>query len=259
MALAKRKSRNTRRAQHHNHANDEFFEIEAPTTKIGKNFTTHDIKPLQAKTDKQAQFIKAFFQQVPILVQYGSAGTGKTSVALYCALSEVLDRSTPFDKIIIIRSAVQARDIGFLKGTEEEKNEAYEIAYKGLCDELMIYKSNNYRNLKEKGIIEFHNTSFMRGQTWNNTIVIVDEAQSATYHELATAMTRLGTDSKIIFCGDMKQSDLHKKGDTSGLPQLMRVLEKMPEDMVEFVVYTPEDIVRSGLVKEFLLAEEKVT
>lgn len=256
MALAKRKSRTAARNQHY--AYDEQFEVEAPKEKVGKNFTVHDIKPLQAKTDKQAQFIKAFFQQVPILIQYGSAGTGKTAVALYCALSEVLDRSTPYDKIIIIRSAVQARDIGFLKGTEKEKNEAYEIAYAGLCDELMIYKSNNYRNLKERGIIEFHNTSFMRGQTWNNTIVIVDECQSATYHELSTAMTRLGTDSKIIFCGDMKQSDLHKKGDVSGLPQLMKVLEKMPEGMVEFVIYTPEDIVRSGLVKEFLLAEEKV-
>lgn len=225
-----------------------------------KTFSVHDLKSIKAKTEPQVQFFDAYYQrQVPIICQIGSAGTGKTAIALYAALSEVLDNSTYYDKIVIIRSAVQARDIGFLKGTEEEKNEAYEAPYVALCDELLKYKTNNYTNLKEKNLIEFENTSFLRGQTFNNTIVIADEIQSMSYHELSTICTRLGYNSRLILCGDMKQNDLHKKGDVSGLPRFLRVLERMSCVSAQQIEYRPEHIVRSGIVKEFLIAEDLIS
>ena len=157
---------------------------------------------------------------------------------------------------MIVRSAVQARDIGFLKGDETEKNKVYEAPYRALCDELLTFKSNNYENLKAKHLVEFCNTSFLRGITLDDTIVIVDEAQSMTYHELSTIMTRVGVNSRIIFCADLKQNDLHKRGDKTGLPKLLEVIEKMPSNLIDVIEYRPDDIVRSGIVKEFLLAEE---
>lgn len=225
----------------------------------GKDFSPHHLVALKAKSVPQEQFLQSYYQQVPILFQVGSAGTGKTALALYCALSEVLDKSTIFSKIVMIRSAVQARDIGFLKGTEEEKNEVYEAPYKSLCDELLTFKSNNYNNLKAKNLLEFHNTSFLRGTTMDNSIVICDEMQSMTYHELSTIITRVGINSRIIFCGDYKQSDLHKKGDNSGYEQFLKVCERMPSEMIDIIKYTPNDIIRSGICKEFLLAEEAVS
>jgi len=224
----------------------------------GKDFSPHHLVTLQPKTTPQEQFIQSYYEQIPMIFQVGSAGTGKTALALYCALSEVLDKGTVYDKIIIIRSAVQARDIGFLKGTEEEKNEVYEAPYKALCDELLAFKSNNYDNLKAKHLLEFHNTSFLRGMTFDNAIIIADEFQSMTYHELATICTRVGINSRILFCGDFKQSDLHKRGDKSGFHQLMAVIDRMPSEMVDTVRYMPQDIIRSGIVKEFLIAEESL-
>lgn len=221
-----------------------------------KKFSVHDLISLQAKTSPQEQFIKSFYNQIPVILQIGSAGTGKTMVAMYCALSEIFDNQTPYERLIIIRSAVQTRDIGFLKGSEEEKNESYEEPYENICDDIMNFKTNNYENLKSKNLIHFRNSSFLRGLTWDNAIIIADECQSMTYHELSTIMTRVGINSKIIFCGDIKQNDLHKKGDVSGLLQFMDVVDKMPSDMVDLVRYFPCDIVRSGIAKEFLLAEE---
>lgn len=224
----------------------------------GKNFTQHHLVSLQAKTTPQQQFMDSFFAQIPVILQIGSAGTGKTAMALYCALAEVFDKSTPYDRIVIIRSAVQARDIGFLKGTEEEKNEVYEAPYVALCDELLTFKSNNYENLKAKNLIEFKNTSFLRGVTMDNTIVIGDEIQNMKYGEISTILTRIGVNSKLVCCGDYRQADLHKKGDNSGLEQFLRVIEEMPSGMTDVVRYTPHDIIRSGVCKEFLLAEERI-
>lgn len=225
---------------------------------VGNIFSTKCLTTFIPKTYPQEQFFKAVSNDVEVIMQMGSAGTGKTACAIYAALTDVFDNSTPYDKIIIIRSAVQARDIGFLKGDEDEKNEVYEAVYKSLCDELICYKSNNYDNLKAKHMIEFHNTSFLRGKTFDDTIIIVDECASMTYHELSTCVTRVGINSKIIFCGDHKQNDLHKKGDLSGLKEFLHVLEEMPSNMVEVVNYMPSDIIRGGICKEFLLAEERI-
>jgi len=184
--------------------------------------------------------------------------THNTFTAMYCALADVFNSATPYDKIAIFRSAVQGRDIGFLPGDQAEKDQAYEAPYKALCDEAMKFKTNNYDNLKASGYIDFHNTSFLRGTTFNDTILLVDECQSMTYLELSTLITRVGIRSKIIFCGDTKQNDLHKKTDISGLEQFLKVINKMPSSSTDIVRYTPNDIVRSGICKAFLLAEEEV-
>lgn len=223
----------------------------------GKNFSTHHLVTFQPKTFPQQQFFDSFNAGIPVIEMVGSAGTGKTACALYAALHAVLDKSTVYDKIVLVRSAVQARDIGFLKGSEEEKNEVYEGPYVSLCDELLTFKWKNYENLKKKGIIEFHNTSFLRGKTFNNAIIIMDESQNATYHELSTVITRCGINSRIIFCGDYIQSDLHKKNDKSGFHQFLNVLQRMPSGSVDIINFTPKDNVRGGVSKEFLVAEEE--
>lgn len=222
-----------------------------------KKFSTHDLIPVSAKTDPQHEFFVSYYKkQTPIIVQVGSAGTGKTYIALYAALSDVLESDNEFDKVVIIRSAVQSRDIGFLKGSEEEKNAAYESPYIALCDDLLKFKINNYVHLKQAGFLGFENSSFLRGTTYHNTIVIADEIQNMTYRELKTIVTRLGDDSRMILCGDFKQTDLVKKGDESGLQQLLSVMKRMSNDSVSVINYTPKDVVRSGIVREFLLAEE---
>lgn len=222
-----------------------------------KSFSTHNLVSFQPKTTPQQQFMESYYQSVPVIVQVGSAGTGKTAIALYCALSEVLDKSTVYDKIIIIRSAVQAREIGHLKGDLEEKNKEYEAPYVALCDELMTFKANNYNNLKAKNLLEFHNTSFLRGKTFDNAIVIVDEFENCSYHELSTCITRVGVNSRIIFAGDFKQVDLTRKNDKSGLHQFMHVLNYMPSSSYDIVTYKPEDNIRSGISRDFLIAEEE--
>ena len=231
----------------------------AKTPKQPKTFSIHDVNPIKGMNEKQKDFLKAYFgQRIPIIVQSGSAGTGKSFLALYAAINDVLKEDTPTNKVVIVRSAVSARDIGFLPGTEEEKNEVYQSIYADIFDDIMKYQWRNYENLTNAGLVEFHNTSFLRGKTFDNAVVVFDEFQSCTYHEMSSVITRLGVDSRIILCGDLKQSDLHKKKDESGYSKLMNVLDMMPSDMIEHICYTPGDIVRSGLVKEFLMADEKV-
>jgi len=226
----------------------------------GKKLTQHDLESFPNPTTPQKQYIESHYSNTPVILQLGSAGTGKTAIALHCSLSDVFDNSSPYDKIAIFRSAVQGREIGHLPGDQGEKNESYEGPYESLCDELLKFKSNNYENLKAAGYVEFYNTSFLRGRTFNDTIMIVDECQNMNYGELSTLMTRVGVRSKIIFCGDVrgKQNDLHKRGDDSGLEQFLAVVSKMASHTNDVVIYTPHDIVRSGIVKEFLLAEELV-
>lgn len=234
--------------------------VDTHTKYSGKKLTKHDLAAFPKLTYPQEQYVDSHYRDTPVILQLGSAGTGKTAIAMYCALSDVFDNSTPFDKIAIFRSAVQGRDIGFLPGDQGEKNESYEVPYSALCDELMSFKTNNYENLKSSGYVEFYNTSFLRGTTFNDTIMIIDECQNMTYGELSTLMTRVGIRSKIIFCGDVggRQNDLHQRNDKSGLDQLLKVIHKMPSSSIDIVTYKPCDIVRSGIVKEFLIAEEEL-
>ena len=193
---------------------------------------------------------------------YGCAGTGKTFISLYLALKDVLDEMTPYDKVYIVRSLVSTREIGFLPGDHEDKSSLYQIPYKNMVKYMFEMPSESdfemlYGNLKAQGTISFWSTSFIRGTTLDKAIVIVDEYQNLNFHELDSIITRIGQDSKIMFCGDATQSDLVKTNERNGVVDFMQILRIMPSvDIVEFGV---EDIVRSGFVKEYLLAKMETT
>ena len=216
-----------------------------------------DIEPL---TDNQRKLFDAYAEGKH-LVAYGCAGTGKTFITLYNALREVLDERTPYEKIYLVRSLVATREIGFLPGSYEDKSDIYQIPYKNMVKYMFQMPSDAefemlYGNLKSQETIKFWSTSFLRGTTLDNSIVIVDEFQNCTSHELDSIITRVGETSKIMFCGDASQSDLQKSNDRNGIIDFMNVLRKMPSiDIIEFGV---DDIVRSGLVKEYILAKIEV-
>ena len=213
-----------------------------------------DIDPL---TDNQRKLFDAYAEGKHI-VAYGCAGTGKTFITLYNALCEVLDERTPYEKIYLVRSLVATREIGFLPGSYEDKSDIYQIPYKNMVKYMFQMPSDAefemlYGNLKSQETIKFWSTSFLRGTTLDNSIVIVDEFQNCTAHELDSIITRVGENSKIMFCGDASQSDLQKSNDRNGIIDFMNVLRKMPSiDIIEFGV---DDIVRSGLVKEYIIAK----
>ena len=192
------------------------------------------------------------------LVAYGCAGTGKTFVTLYNALKDVLNENTPYEKIYLVRSLVSTREIGFLPGDHEDKADIYQIPYKNMVKFMFEMSSDSefemlYGNLQAQGTIKFWSTSFLRGTTLDNAIVIVDEFQNLNFHELDSIITRVGENSKIMFCGDARQTDLVKTNDRNGIIDFMNILRKMPSfDIIEFGI---EDIVRSGLVKEYIIAK----
>jgi phosphate starvation-inducible protein PhoH len=195
------------------------------------------------------------------IVAYGCAGTGKTFITLYNALKDVLDEKTPYEKIYIVRSLVATREIGFLPGDHEDKSSLYQIPYKNMVKYMFELPSEAdfemlYGNLKTQGTIGFWSTSFIRGTTLDKAIIIVDEFQNANFHELCSIITRVGEDCKIMFCGDATQSDLVKTNERNGIIDFMKILQVMPSiDIIEFQI---EDIVRSGLVKEFLIAKMEI-
>ena len=213
-----------------------------------------DITPL---TDNQKIFFDEYNKGKNVFA-YGAAGTGKTFVGLYLALKDVLDERTPYEKIYIVRSLVATREIGFLPGDHEDKSSLYQIPYKNMVKYMFEMPTESdfemlYGNLKTQGTISFWSTSFIRGTTLDNAIIIVDEFQNLNYHELDSIITRVGENSKIMFCGDATQSDLVKSAEKNGIADFMKVLRIMPSiDVIEFGV---DDIVRSGLVKEYLLAK----
>jgi predicted ribonuclease YlaK len=195
------------------------------------------------------------------LVAYGCAGTGKTFITLYNALRDVLDERTPYEKIYIVRSLVATREIGFLPGDHEDKSSLYQIPYKNMVKYMFELPSEAdfemlYGNLKTQGTIGFWSTSFIRGTTLDKAIIIVDEFQNLNFHELDSIITRVGEDSKIMFCGDATQSDLIKTNEKNGIIDFMKILRVMPSiDIIEFGV---EDIVRSGFVKEYIIAKMEI-
>jgi predicted ribonuclease YlaK len=215
---------------------------------------TRKIEPL---TENQEKFFEEY-KKDQNLVAYGCAGTGKTFITLYNALLNVLDPSTPYDKIYIVRSLVPTREIGFLPGDHEDKSSLYQIPYKNMVKYMFEMPDDNafemlYANLKAQGTISFWSTSFIRGTTLDNVIVIVDEFQNLNFHELDSMITRVGENSKIMFCGDATQTDLIKTAEKNGIVDFIRILKNMPSfSMVEFEA---EDICRSGLVKEYIIAK----
>ena len=184
------------------------------------------------------------------IVLHGYAGTGKTYISLYLALEEILENQTPFERVIIVRSIVPSREIGFLPGSLKEKVKVYEDPYKEICDDL-FGRGDGYELLKMKGLIQFTTTSYLRGITFNNSIVIVDEAQNLQYSELYTTLTRLGDTSKLIMCGDFRQTDLKKHESNNSLNHIMNILKEMSN--VKFIEFDKDDIVRSDFVRELII------
>jgi phosphate starvation-inducible protein PhoH len=172
---------------------------------------------------------------------------------MYKALEEVLDKGNPFKKIIVVRSAVQSREIGHLPGDVTEKMEIYQQPYQQIC-ETLFGRKDAYQRLAEQGFVEFISTSFIRGMSFDDAIIIVDEMQNLTFEEIDTVMTRVGYRSKIIWCGDYRQTDLNKKkNDMSGILKFFDIAMHM--EAFTKVEFTPDDIVRSSLVKDYILAK----
>jgi len=201
------------------------------------------------------------------VIAYGCAGTGKTFITLYKALQEVLNEKTPYDKVYIVRSLVATREIGFLPGDHDDKSALYQIPYKNMVKYMFELPDSDfngggsspfemlYGNLMGQETLKFWSTSFLRGTTLDNSIIIVDEFQNLNAHELDSIMTRVGEDSKIHFCGDATQTDLTKASEKSGIMDFLSILERMPS--VSKIEFGLDDIVRSGLCKEYLVAKHE--
>ena len=224
-----------------------------------KDIRIDNLVTVNPVTDNQR---KAFqdYKNGKNLFLYGAAGTGKTFITLYLALQEALRNETKYDTVYIVRSAVPTREIGFLPGDEEDKTALFQVPYQNMV-KFMFEQPNEhsfsilYDRLKNQGSMMFLTTSFLRGITLDNAIIIVDEAQNLNFHELDTIITRVGQDSKIMFCGDFFQSDLQKSSDKAGLQHFMKILRGMQSfSTIEFNL---GDIVRSGMVKEYLISKIK--
>ena len=214
------------------------------------NLEINDISPL---TDNQRRVFEAYDNDKHLFL-HGFAGTGKSFLAIYLAISDILDNESDYDKLYIVRTAEPSKNVGFLPGSLEEKTDVYQAPYAGICNEL-LGRGDAYEVLKKKGTVEFITTSYIRGITLNNCIIVVDEAQNMEANELIAILTRLGNNSRIIICGDYRQSDLknnhkdsHRKED---ILRFKEVIERMPSfSLIEFDV---DDIIRSGIVKEFII------
>lgn len=201
------------------------------------------------------RIIKRLYREVNNLLIHGYPGTGKTFLALYYALEEVLDPQNKLNKIIIVRSVVPTRDIGFLKGTDKEKTAVYETPYRDICEELFGIPEA-YDLLVQQGVIQFETTSFIRGRSIPNAIIIVDECENLNFHELDSTITRAGKNSKIMYCGDYRQSDLTKSTDKNGLINFMTIIKRMKN--FKSVEMGMDDIVRSELVKEYIILKTEL-
>jgi len=218
---------------------------------LNQKFSMRKIEPL---TPTQEDMFESYKQGYN-LAAIGTAGTGKTMCAMYLALSDVLQKGG-YDQVIVIRSAVQTREQGFMPGSKAQKEAVFEAPYTDIVNDL-FGRGDAYQILKSKQMLKFMTSSFVRGLTFDNAIIIVDECQSMTYHELDTIITRVGESSKIVFCGDTKQNDLEisrNRADISGLAEFLRVLKRI--ESFDTIQFTPQDIVRSGLVKEYIMAKE---
>jgi phosphate starvation-inducible PhoH-like protein len=209
------------------------------------------MKTFKPLTDNQKKFFDAYNIGDYFIALLGAAGTGKSFCAVYKALEEVMHFGNPFKKIIIVRSAVQSRDLGFTPGSVEDKMSLYEQPYIQIASQLFDRK-DAYQRLKEQDYVEFISTSFVRGCSFDNSIVIVDEVQNLSFEECDTIITRVGHESKIIFCGDYRQTDLKRNHDKSGLKKFHEIAKRM--NSFTEIEFTTDDIVRSSLVKEYIVA-----
>jgi len=229
-------------------------------SKKNKEINMNDLVSIKPITDNQKEVFSTWKKGLNQFL-FGAAGTGKTFVSLYLALQEIMDLKKPADKVILVRSLIPTREIGFLPGDEEDKSALYQVPYRNMV-QFMFEMPNEqafnglYDKLKSQGSLYFLSTSFLRGLTFDNSIIIVDECQNLNFHELDTIITRVGQDSKIMFCGDFGQTDLIKNNEKNGLHDFMRILEEMKEfNCTEFNI---GDIVRSGFVRSYLINKTKM-
>ena len=225
-----------------------------------KDITFNQLSTIKPVTDSQKIVFDSWKNGLNQFL-YGCAGTGKTFISLYLALQDVLRNDTPYDKVIVVRSLIPTREIGFLPGDEEDKAALYQVPYSNMM-QFMFEQPNEqafsmlYDRLKAQGSFYFLSTSFLRGLTFDNSIIIVDECQNLNFHELDTIITRVGQDSKIVFCGDFGQSDLTKLNERNGLMDFLQILQEMQEfNCTEFDI---GDIVRSGFVRSYLIQKTKL-
>jgi phosphate starvation-inducible protein PhoH len=220
------------------------------TTINKEKLVAKDIRRIKPLTDNQAEAIRAFTENKNLLLT-GSAGTGKTYIALALALRQTLNRANSPSKVMIVRSAVPTREIGFLPGSLDEKIEIYYAPYEDIVNDL---SPGGWDKAIGMNLIKLESTSFIRGSTWDDVIVIVDEIQNMSFHELDSVITRLGINSRVIFCGDYYQSDLLKEKERDGVRDFVSILKKISN--FTHIEFTSEDIVRSDLVREYIIAKE---
>lgn len=212
-----------------------------------------NLEPIRPSTDSQFKAFNAYREGQNLLL-HGLPGTGKTFISMYLALESVM-KGFQYDKVIVIRSVVPTRDMGFLPGNQKEKSKVYESPYYNICSEL-FERGDSYDVLKNRDVVEFMTTSFIRGITLNNCVVVVDEVNNMTFHELDSLITRMGDNSRIILCGDFRQSDLKYKDERRGLHDFMSILERL--DSFEHVEFHEDDIVRSGLVRQYIINKSQM-
>jgi phosphate starvation-inducible PhoH-like protein len=215
------------------------------------NFNLKRVHPL---TDNQKKTFDAFHSGKHLML-HGMAGTGKTFLSMYLAIKDLIGGTSEQEKIYVVRSVVPTRDMGFLPGSQKEKMKVYEAPYYAICSEL-FERGDAYDILKQKNAIEFMSTSFVRGTTLNNCYVIVDEINNMTFHELDSVITRIGKNCRVIFCGDFRQSDLTREQERNGLKEFMKVIDRLSD--FEYIDFLEADIVRSKLVKEYIIARQKL-
>lgn len=228
----------------------------APPTPYKGPVQSRHLASISPITPAQRSFCESYDAGTPCIVLHGVAGTGKTFVALYKVLQDAL--MVPNRRVILMRSSVPTRDIGFLPGNEEEKMASYQTPYVSTCARL-VQHPNGFAKLRDQHTLEFWSTSFIRGMTFDNTVILVDECQNMTDMELNSIMTRLGENSRIVWCGDFHQTDTMKSGGGSGLTPFLRTLSRMPTSMVSHIEFGIDDIVRSPLVKAYLIARLQST
>ena len=216
--------------------------------------------PVEPLTENQERIFKSWDEGKHLFI-YGAAGTGKTFCALYKALYDCLKATPSYDNVYVVRSLVATREIGFLPGDHEDKSSLYQIPYKNMV-KYMFEMGNDkefdalYGALKAQETIKFWSTSFLRGVTLDNSVIIIDEMQNLNFHELDSIITRVGENTRIVFCGDAMQSDLIKDKERNGIHDFMRILELMPEDF-DLIEMGVNDICRSGLVRNYLIAKQQ--
>ena len=228
--------------------------------KINKEISSSNLLKIKPITESQKTVFETWKKGQNQFL-FGCAGTGKTFISLYLAMQDVLNLQTKYEKVVLVRSLIPTREIGFLPGDEEDKAALYQVPYQNMV-QFMFEQPNEqafkmlYDRLKSQGSLYFLSTSFLRGLTFDNTIIIVDECQNLNFHELDTITTRVGQDSRIVFCGDFFQTDLIKTGDKNGLHDFLRILEEMKDfNCTEFNI---GDIVRSGFVRDYLIQKTKL-